>query len=79
MCGYVRKSLDTEAEEGLGEKMTFEQRVGRSEWTMEIPGERALRQEGGKGKGQEATVAAEMSDYRGWEASAFTLNEKENL
>lgn len=31
---------------------------------MEIPGERAFRQESSKGKGQEATVAAEMSDYR---------------
>lgn len=71
MCGYVRKSLDSEAEEGLGEKMTFEQRVGRSEWTMAIPGERAFKQESSKGKGQEATVAAEMSDYRGWEASGF--------
>lgn len=39
-CG---NSLDSVAKEGLMEKVTFQKRVGRDEWVMEIPEERAFQ------------------------------------
>lgn len=39
-CG---NSLDSVAKEGLVEKVTFQKRVGRDEWVMEIPEERAFQ------------------------------------
>ena len=39
----VATSLDSVAKEGLMEKVTFQKRVGRDEWVMEIPEERAFQ------------------------------------
>lgn len=40
VCG---NSLDSVAKEGLMEKVTFQKSVGRDEWVMEIPEERAFQ------------------------------------
>lgn len=39
----VATSLDRVAKEGLMEKVTFQKRVGRDEWVMKIPEERAFQ------------------------------------
>ena len=53
-CG---NSLDSVAKEGLMEKVTFQKRVGRDEWVMEIPEERAFQQWNSKGEGLDEVIS----------------------
>ena len=53
----VATSLDSVAKEGLMEKVTFQKRVGRDEWVMEIPEERAFPQWNSKGEGLDEVIS----------------------
>lgn len=53
----VATSLDSVAKEGLMEKVTFQKRVGRDEWVMEIPEERAFQQWNSKGEGLDEVIS----------------------
>lgn len=82
VCVCAATSLDSVAKEGLVEKVTFEKRVRRDEWVMEIPRKEHSRQGNSKGEGHELVYlrnrrplwlhrCGQRASRGHWEASGF--------
>ena len=57
VCVCVATSLDSVAKEGLIEQVTFEKRVRRDEWVMEIPRKEHSRQGNSTGEGHDKVMS----------------------